>query len=171
MDLIAGALTPPVACEPHQLTFAADSYWRGESHRLCDRSGAIARLLEELAAAGASQAIIVSAVAPRLAPHRLSALRLDLRNRVGEFVAASESAALRDALEVARLRFDSVYLICPAHNPVGPFDLTGAYDEASDRRQDLLELMQRAYEDAYQQFIEPVVGASGERLARTGVDS
>ena len=28
------------------------------------------------------------------------------------------------------------------------------------------ELVERAYEDAYRQFIEPVVGASGEQLAR-----
>jgi hypothetical protein len=27
--------------------------------------------------------------------------------------------------------------------------------------------MSRAYEDAYRQFIEPVVGASGEQLAQT----
>ena len=62
-----------------------------------------------------------------------------------------------------------MYLICPAHNPIGAFDFVGAYDEASDRRQDLVELMERAYEDAYRQFIEPVVGASGEHLARVSV--
>ena len=61
-----------------------------------------------------------------------------------------------------------VYRICPAHNPVGAFDFDGAYDEASDRRQDLVEVIERAYEDAYRQFIEPVVGASGEQLARAG---
>ena len=33
-----------------------------------------------------------------------------------------------------------------------------------DRRQPLGELMNRGYEDAYHQFIEPVVGASGERV-------
>ena len=92
--------------------------------------------------------------------------RLDPRSRLGEVLAAAEAAALRDALEMARLRFDSVYSISPAHNPVGPFDVAGAYDGASDRRQDLLELMAHAYEDAYHQFIEPVVGASGEQLAR-----
>ena len=27
--------------------------------------------------------------------------------------------------------------------------------------------MQRGYEDAYRQFIEPVVGASGDRMAHT----
>ena len=72
----------------------------------------------------------------------------------------------RDALEMARLRFDSVYLVSPTHNPVGPFDMTGAYDPGSDRRQELVELMEHGYEDAYHQFIEPVVGASGEQLAR-----
>jgi hypothetical protein len=30
--------------------------------------------------------------------------------------------------------------------------------------------MDRAYEDAYRQFIEPVVGASGEHLARAASD-
>jgi len=165
-DLIAAGLTPPIGCDPHLLTFAADSYWRGETHRVCDRPGAVSRLLEELAAAGVSQAIIVSAVAAPPPPHRLNVPRLEIRHRLGEFLAAAESAALRDAIEMARLRFDSVYLVCPAHNPVGPFDCAGAYDEASDRRQDLVEVMERAYEDAYRQFIEPVVGASGEHLAR-----
>jgi hypothetical protein len=163
-DLIAAGLTPPIGCDPHMMTFAVDSYWRGETHRLCDRPGAVSRLLEELAGAGVSQAIIVSAVPAPPPPHRLSIPRLELRYRLGELLAAAESAALRDAIEMARLRFDSVYLICPAHNPVGAFDFTGAYDEASDRRQDLAELMDRAYEDAYHQFIEPVVGASGDHL-------
>jgi hypothetical protein len=165
LDLVAAALTPPLGCDPQLVTFATDSFWRGETHRMCDRPAAVSRLLEELAAAGASQAIIISAVAPHTAPHRLGTARLDVRHRLGEALAAAEAAALRDAMEMARLRFDSVYLICPAHNPVGAFDMSGAYDEASDRRQDVPELMERAYEDAYRQFIEPVVGASGERLA------
>ena len=165
-DMVAGALTPPVCSEPHMMRFAADSYWRGETHRICDRPGAVARLLEELAAAGVSQAIIVSAVPAPPAPHRLSSVRLEPRHRLSEFLSAAESSALDSAVETARLRFDSVYVIRPAHNPIGCFDLTGAYDEASDRRQTLTELMQGAYEDAYHQFIEPVVGGSGEQLAR-----
>jgi hypothetical protein len=166
LDIAAAALTPPLASDPQLVTFATDGYWRGETHRLCDRPGAISRLLEELASAGVSQAVIVSAVAPSPAPHRLRSAPLDVRQRLGDFLAAAESASLRDAMEMARLRFDSVYLICPAHNPVGAFDFSGAYDEASDRRQELPELLERAYEDAYRQFIEPVVGASGEHLAR-----
>ena len=164
-DFVAAGLTPAVGCDPHLMTFAPDTFWRGESHRMCDRPGAVSRLLEELAGAGVSQAVIVSAVATP-PPHRLRVPRMEIHHRAGEFLAAAESAAVRDAIDLARLRFDSVYLICPAHNPVGAFDVGGAYDDASDRRQDLVELMERAYEDAYRQFIEPVVGASGEHLAR-----
>ena len=167
LDVVAGAVTPPLIAEPALVTFAPDSFWRGETHRMCDRVASLNRLLEETASAGATQAIVVSAVAPASAPHMLRIPRMDLRSRLGEFQVAAEAAALRDALEMARLRFDSVYVISPAHNPVGPFDVGGAYDEASDRRQDLGELMARAYEDAYHQFIEPVVGASGEQLARS----
>jgi hypothetical protein len=164
IDVVAAALTPPLIADPAVVTFAADSFWRGETHRMCDRVASLNRLLEEVAAAGATQAIVVSATAPASAPHMLRVPRMDLRSRLGEYQVTAEAAALRDALEMARLRFDSVYVVSPAHNPVGPFDVNGAYDEASDRRQDLSELMARAYEDAYRQFIEPVVGASGDQL-------
>lgn len=172
LDVVAAALTPPLIAEPALVTFASDSFWRGETHRMCDRAASINRLLEEVAAAGATQAILVSAVAPAPAPHMLRVPRLDPRSRLGEFQASAEAAALRDALEMARLRFDSVYMISPSHNAIGPFDVRGAYDDASDRRQSLTELMAQAYEDAYHQFIEPVVGASGEQLAQaeTGPD-
>jgi hypothetical protein len=164
IDIVAGALSVPLGVDPYLITFAADTYWRGETHRLADRPGAVGRVLEELYAAGASQVVLVSAVATAAGPHRLVSPGVDLRHRLGEFVASAEAAAIRDAIEQARLRFDGVYLICPAHNAVGPFDFAGAYDQASDRRQTLPELMERGYEDAYRQFIEPVVGASGEHL-------
>jgi hypothetical protein len=147
-----------------------DTYWRGETHRLCDRPGACTRLLDELAAAHVTQAILISAVAAPHVPHRLAAARLEPRHRLGEFLAAAESAALRDARLIASLRFDSVHVISPAHNAIGPFDLSGAYDEASDRWTDLSELMNRGYEDAYRQFIEPVVGASGEQMPHGPVE-
>ncbi len=169
MDVLAGALTPPVACDPHLVTFASDSVWRGEAHRLCDRPGSIYRVLEEVAAAGVTQAIVATATPSASGPHRLQSVRLDARHRLGEFVLAAESAALRDGLEMARLHFDAVYVIRPAHNPLGPFDVAGAYDEASHRHCEVQELMERAYEDAYRQFIEPVVGASGEHLARQAI--
>jgi hypothetical protein len=59
-----------------------------------------------------------------------------------------------------------IFTLRPAHNPVGPFDFAGGYDDRSHRRQTLDELMSRGYDDAYHQFIEPVVGASGERVGK-----
>ena len=163
LDVVAGALSLPLGTEPHLVTFSAAGYWRGETHRFCDRPGAIARLLDELSAVGVSQAVVVTAVPASTGPHRLNAPRLDVRSRIGEFLSVSEAASVRDALSRAA-DFDALFLICPAHNPLGPFDFGGAYDEASDRHQTIVELMERGYEDAYRQFIEPVVGASGERI-------
>ena len=57
--------------------------------------------------------------------------------------------------------------VVETHAPTVPFDATGAYDQASDRRHSTQELMEQAYEDAYHQFIEPVVGGSGEHLVQT----
>ena len=71
---------------------------------------------------------------------------------------------LSDAIRHLHHRFQGLYLIRPSHNPIRPLDLTGAYDERSDRVQTLEELMERGYEDAYRQFIEPFLGASGERM-------
>jgi len=165
-DVIQAALTPPLACDPALVRFSNDSYWRGETHRLCDRPGLVNRLLEEVAAAGVTQVIVVSGASTAEGPHRLSPPRLDVRSRLGDATVAAEATALRDALEMARLRFDGVYRIGPSHNPIGPFDFAGAYDPASDRRDTPLELGQLGYEDAYRQFIEPIVGASGEQLAQ-----
>jgi hypothetical protein len=119
-----------------------------------------------VAAAGVSQVIVVSACGPESDPHRLRAAGLDPRQRLGEFITAVESAALRDALETARLRFDAVFSIRPSHNALGPFDFGGTFDQASERRQDLAELVELGYDDAGRQFIEPVVGASGDLLAQ-----
>jgi hypothetical protein len=154
----------PVATEPHLVTFASEGPWRGETHRLCDRPGALTRVFEELASAGAEQVIVLAAT-PRVArPHELSAGRGDVRGHAGEQLAAFETAGLRDVLEQFAGRFAGLYVIRPEHNPVGPFDFSGVYDERSDRRYTIPELVDRGYEDAYRQFIDPVVGASGERI-------
>jgi hypothetical protein len=163
-DALAAALALPIATEPHLVTFSAEGPWRGETHRLCDRPGALGRLLEEVAAAGAEQVILVSASPPAARAHELSSGRADLRGRVGEHLAAFEAAGLRDVLELFAGRFAGLFVVRPAHNPLGPLDFRGAYDERSDRMHSLPELLDRGYEDAYRQFIEPVVGAGGERL-------
>lgn len=168
VDVLAGVLSLPVATEPHLMTYAAESYWRGETHRLCDRPEALGRLLHEVASAGAEQLVVVSDAPPPAVPHGLSSSRRDLRGRAGEYLRAAETAAVRDAVSGIRHLFRGVFEIRPTHNPVGPFDFSGAYDERSDRRQTVAELVDRGYEDTYLQFIDPIVGASGERLAARG---
>ena len=165
-DALAASLTIPVATDPHLVRFPAEGPWRGETHRLCDRPGSLERLLEEVGAAGAEQVIVLSAAPPPARPHELRSGRADLRGRAGEQLGAFEAATLRDALERSTGRFAGTFLIRPAHNPLGPFDFDGVYDERSDRPYFLGELVDRGYEDAYRQFIDPVIAASGDRIER-----
>jgi hypothetical protein len=162
LDALEGALAVPLATEPHVTRFSSEGPWRGEAHRLCDRPEGLSRLIEEAAAAGAEQLILVSASPTQGRAHELSAGRSDLRGRAGEQLGAFETASLRDALEQFTGRFASIFLVRPAHNPLAPLDFGGVYDERSDRRQTVAELVDRGYEDAYRQFIEPVVGAGAE---------
>ena len=155
LDALAASLAVPIATEPHLIAFSAESPWRGETHRACDRAGSLVRLLEEVAAAGAEQVVIVAAAPPAAHAHELSASRLDPRGRAGEQLAAFESAGLRDALELFDGRFAGLYVVRPAHNPLGPLDFGGVFDERSDREYTVAELVDRGYEDAYRQFIEP----------------
>ncbi len=164
LDALAGALALPVATEPHLAAFSAEGLWRGETHRLCDRPGSLARLLQEVALAGAEQVILVSPSPPPARAHQLNAGRADLRGRAGEQLGAFEAAGLRDILEQFDGRFKGLFVIRPAHNPIGPLDFKGVYDERSDRTLPLAELVDRGYSDAYRQFIEPVVGAGGDRI-------
>ena len=169
-DVLAASLSLPGVTDPRLVRFAPDAYWRGETHRLTDRPGCVGRLIEEAAAAGAEQVVIVAATPEPPGPHELRPPRLDGFGRVGEQISSAETTALSDAVRHLHHRFQGVYLIRPAHNPIRPLDLTGAYDERSDRVQTLDELMERGYEDAYRQFIEPVVGASGDRMTQVNRD-
>ncbi|MGQ0732710.1 MAG: patatin-like phospholipase family protein [Acidobacteriota bacterium] len=164
VDVMRAALSVPGLTEPALVGFSADSYWRGEVHRLLDRPAALSRLLEEAAAAGAEQLIVVSAAPEPPRPHELAQPRLDPLGRLSQHAASLEAASVRDAVNHLQHRFRAVYEIHPGYNPVGAFDLVGAYDERSDREHPLAEQIQRGYEDAYRDFIDPVVAASGEHL-------
>jgi hypothetical protein len=163
-DAVAASLAIPLATDSHAITFAADGYWRGETHRVCDRPASLARLLEELAYLEVQQVVLVSATPDAPGPHALKPPRLDGRGRMGEYLQSSEAALVRDVTRTGAEAGPRIFTIRPAHNPLGPFDFSGGFDDRSDRRQPLAELMSRGYEDAYHQFIEPVVGASGERV-------
>ena len=163
-DVLAAAISLPVATEPWLVRFSAGGSWRGETHKVCDRPEAIGRLLDEVAQAGAEQVILVSALPGPTGPHALGASRRDGRGLIGEALSAMESVAIRDAIVSRAGLFQAVFDIHPAHNPLGPFDFAGCYDERSDREQPLSELLKRGYEDGHRQFVGPVVGASGEQI-------
>ena len=165
-DALAASLSVPLATAPRAITFASDAYWRGETHRLCDRPASLARLIEELVHLDVEQFVVVSASPATAQPHGLTPARLDGRGRLGEYLQSAEAAVVRDVCLATTEAGRRVFLIAPWHNPVGPFDFAGAYDDRSDRPHPLVELMSRGYEDAYRLFIEPVVGASGDRVAR-----
>ena len=167
-DAVSAALTVPLATEFHSIRFAPDAYWRGETHRLCDRPASLHRVLEELTGLGVEQVVLVSSAPDAPGPHTLARSRLEGRARLGEYLQASEAAAVRDVNERGRESGPKIFTIRPAHNPVGPFDFDGGFDDRSDRSQPLAELMSLGYQDAYHQFVEPVVGASGERVGETG---
>jgi len=162
-DAIAAALTLPLATDWHRVAFAPESYWRGETHRLCDRPAGLIRLVDELIDLGAEQIVLVAAAPQSPGPHALASARIDGRGRLGEYLQSTEAAVVRDATTTTGgVR---IFTIRPVHNAVGPLDFAGGYDDRSHRAQPLDELMSRGYEDAYHQFIEPVVGGSGEHVS------
>jgi hypothetical protein len=165
-DAVAGALAIPLMTEYRTIQFAPDSYWRGESHRIADRPSGLVGLLEELALLEVAQVLLVSASPESPGPHALTRVPLSARGRLSEFLESSESAAVRDVLRTYEGGIPRVFAIRPSHNPIGPLDFAGAFDDRSDRWQPLGELINRGYEDAYRQFIEPVLGASGERVGQ-----
>ena len=132
---MAAALAMPVATDPHLTTFAPEGPWRGETHRLCDRPGSLARLLEEVAAAGAEQVILVTAhAAGRAAPTSSSAeprRSARPRRRAARPPSKPPRCATRSSSSTGR--FAGLFVIRPAHNPLGPLDFGGVYDERSDR--------------------------------------
>jgi hypothetical protein len=164
IDVLAAALSLPVATEPHLLRFGADTYWRGETHRVTNRPESIARLIEEAGEAGATQIIIVSGVPEPPGPHGLRERRADPRSRLGDYLTSAEGAAIRDAVRAANDASRLVFLIQPGYSPLNALDFGGCHDKLSDREYPLSELLERGYEDTHRQFIEPVVAAGGEKL-------
>ena len=166
-DAVAAALTVPLA---HGLagrfTFAPDGYWRGETHRLCDRPGGLIRLVDETDRPRRRADRAGVARAPEsTGPHTLAPPRLDGRGRLGEYLQSSEAAVVRDCWMTIRPAGLRMFVVRPAHNPVGPFDFGGGFDDRSHRRQPLTELMAAATRTPTTVH-RAGVGASGERLGR-----
>jgi len=160
VGFLLGALRPPVIAAPAVIEFPPSSYWRGERHRLCDRPELATRLIDEMAAIGVEQVIVVSPAPPAATPHTLRAQPINLRARAGELMRAIETSVLADTASLCARRFASVFVVRPDHNPIGPFDFGGVYDEASDRQRTVSELIEQGHADAFHHLIEPIVSAT-----------
>jgi hypothetical protein len=145
------------------ITFPADHYWQGETHRLTDRAELVHRLIDEVLSLGAEQIIVVTAAPPAGTPHALGPRPADLKGRAGEWMRSVETAVIDDAIAHAATRFSGVFVIRPAHNPVGPLQFDSTYDELSDRMRSVADVIRQGYDDANRLFVEPVL-ASGDRI-------
>ena len=159
----------PLATEAHPSRFAPDAYWRGETHRLCDRPAGLIRLIDELIDLGVEQIVLVSAAPELPGPHAL-AHAAARRPRAARRIPAVDRSRHRPR------RDDDDRRRAHVHDPARAQSdrsvrLRRRLRRSIARRQGLGELMSRGYEDAYHQFIEPVVGASGERVGKSEVRS
>jgi hypothetical protein len=159
VDVLSASLCLPVVTAAYPLAFRPDGYWRGETHRLTTRPESVARLIEEVDRAGATQIIVVAGAPEPPGPHGQRERPGDARSQAGEYVTSIEGASVRDAVVAALEARKNLYVIQPAYNPLNALDFSGRFDRLSNRHSTIAELVERGYEDAHRQFIEPVVAS------------
>ena len=56
----------------------------------------------------------------------------------------------------------ALYVVRPEHRVLGPLEVDGVLDPATEVLETPADLIERGYRDAYRLFVEPVVGAAPE---------
>jgi hypothetical protein len=186
-DAVKSGLLPPLVAPPLRMAFPRGGIFAGETRRLADASLVSGSGLQEALDAGAEQVILVSGspeqagLRPRrrgplaLADAVLAALErqalerdLEAAERVNRMVqtlghvAEDGTRAWEDPATGKLHREFSLYVIRPQARALGPLELDGALDPASEVEQTLADLLDQGHRDAYRQFVEPVVGALPE---------
>jgi hypothetical protein len=93
---------------------------------------------------------------------------LDAAERVNRMVqtlghvAENGARAWEDPANGKLHREFALYVIRPQSRGLGPLELDGALDPATEVEQTLSDLLEHGYRDAYRLFVEPVVGAVPE---------
>jgi hypothetical protein len=181
-DALATGLLCPIAMPMRRLEFPRGAAHAGETHRLTDATLVPGSGIAEALAAKAEQVIVVTGVPEAPAPparRRGPLARIDAAVRALERQAAGEiQAAWRVNRMVGTLgprgedgrrawadpatgrvfREIDVWAIRPDRRVLGPTELDGARDPATDVVQTADDLLEQGFRDAYRQFIEPVVG-------------
>jgi Patatin-like phospholipase len=184
-DAVAAGILPPVAGPVRRVSFPKGGIFSGETHRLTDGTLVAGAGIKDALAAGAEQVIVVSASPgePRRTPRRrgprarLDALLttleaqalatdVDETERINRIVGSlghrtdDGGRAWEDPTSGRLLRELPFWLVRPERRSVGPAELDGARDPATEVVQTTADLLEQGYRDAYRQFVEPVVGAA-----------
>jgi Patatin-like phospholipase len=184
-DAVATGLLPPVALPLRRVSFPKGGLYGGETHRLTDATLVGGCGIGEALAAGAEQVIVVSAVPekPAVPPRRRGP-----RARIDGVLAALERQAverdLEDALRINRVvetlghhtddggrawqdpatgrlfRDVAIYAVRPERRALGPLELDGARDPATEVVRTPADVLEQGYRDAYRIFVDPVLGAA-----------
>jgi hypothetical protein len=181
-DALATGVLLPMAMPLRRVTFPRGAPHAGETHRLTDATFGSGSGIAEALAAGAEQVIAVTGVPETAAPaarRRGPLSRVDAAVRVLERRAAGEvDDVWRTSRMVATLghRGESgkrawedpatghvhgevdLWVVRPDRRALGPLDLDGTRDPATEVLQTTDDLLELGFRDAYRQFVEPVVG-------------
>jgi hypothetical protein len=186
-DAVVTGLLPPLAGLVRRVAFPKGGIHAGETHRLAEATLVSGCGIAEALAAGAEQVIVVTATPENAGPPlrrrgpralldgALSALERqavdqDLKaaermNRIAETLGhRSEDGgkAWQDPATGRVFRSFALYLIRPERRGLGPLELDGARDPATEVVVTPEDLLEQGYRDAYRSFVEPVVGAAPE---------
>jgi len=181
-DALATGLLFPMAMPLRRVAFPKGAVHAGETHRLTDASLVPGCGIQEALDAGAEQVVVVTGAPEQAGPptrRRGPLARIDATLRALEQQAAAEieatertnrilstlghraaggRGAWEDPATGQIAREVDLWVIRPHRRTLGPTELDGASDPATEVLQTTDDLVERGFRDAYRQFIEPVVG-------------
>ncbi len=184
-DGVAAGILPPVTGPLRRVAFPKGGIFSGETHRLTDATLVAGVGISDALAAGAEQVVVVTAspVEQRRTPRRrgprarldatlttleAQALETDVEEaeRINRIVGTlghrtdDGGRAWEDPASGRLFRELALWVVRPQRRSVGPAELDGARDPATEVMQTTADLLEQGYRDAYRQFVEPVVGAA-----------
>ncbi len=181
-DALATGVLLPMAMPLRRVTFPKGAPHAGETHRLTDATFASGSGVAEALAAGAEQVVVVTGVPETAAPlarRRGPLARIDAAVRALERRAAAEIdevwrtsrmiGTLGHRGEGGRRSWEDpatghlhgevdLWVVRPDRRALGPTELDGTRDPATEVLQTTDDLLELGFRDAYRQFVEPVVG-------------
>jgi hypothetical protein len=180
-------LRPPFSAGLCRVSFPKNGLFGGETHRLVDATLAGGCGLAEALAAGAEQVIVAAPVPEAHGPgHGRRGPRATASSSLATLERQAIEAELGSAERMNRMvetlghrgddgqrawedpasgrvyREFTLYVVRPARRAVGPLELDGVEDPATEVVETLDDLIEQGYRDAYHSFVEPVVGAAPE---------